>query len=143
MPQVEKSMVVPYTQEQMFLLVNDVRSYPEFLPYCTQTSVISEDFYHLEASLTFAKAGLKKSFTTRNELERSEKMTVHLVDGPFKSLEGHWQFIVYREVYTKVRLDMRYEFSSSSLAWAFGPLFNQVAQSLVDSFYQRAKEVYG
>lgn len=142
MPKVEKSIVVPYTQQQMFELVNDVASYPAFLPFCSSTEVISSQADCLEASLTLSKGGISKSFTTRNTLVPYESMTVSLLDGPFKSLEGDWRFVDYRPGVTQIQLDMSYEFDSKMLAMVFGPLFAQVAGSLVDAFYQRAKEVY-
>jgi ribosome-associated toxin RatA of RatAB toxin-antitoxin module len=141
MPRVQKSILVPYTPEQMFVLVNDVAQYPVFLPFCTASHVVEATADCIVAGLTLAKGGMSKSFTTRNVLTPFSKMEVTLVDGPFKYLNGHWQFIA-RDSFCQISLDMDYDFDSKMLAMLFGPLFSSVASSLVDAFAERAHEVY-
>lgn len=142
MPKVIKSARVPYSQEQMFLLVNDVRTYPEFLPFCHEAEIISQDGSHLEARLTFSKGGVHKSFTTRNQLTPYVHMDVQLIDGPFSYLEGKWEFIQADEMHTDIHFELDYEFNNKLLALMFGPLFAQMTNTLVDSFIERATVVY-
>lgn len=141
MPQIRRQKIVPYTPQAMFELVNDVARYAEFVPWCVESRVLRVDSDELSAMLTFAKGGLHKSFTTLNRLEPHKMMEIRLVEGPFKQLEGFWRFEEH-EVGCKVSLDLEFEFSSKMLAILFGPVFNQVASTLVDVFCKRAADLY-
>ncbi len=143
MPTINRSALVPYTPEQMFALVDDVLGYPDFLPWCQSSQVISRDEDEVVASLELAKGSVKKSFTTRNRLQAGKMIEMRLVDGPFKHLQGFWRFDALKENACKVSLDLEYEFSSKIVAMAVGPVFNQVANTLVDAFIERAREVHG
>lgn len=143
MAQVNKSALVPYSAEQMYRLVDDVNSYHEFLPWCGASEEISRENDQVVASVTIAKAAVNKTFTTRNTCHKYNKIEVELVDGPFKELHGEWQFTELKENACKVSLELDYEFSSKLLAMVVGPVFNQVANTMVDSFVKQAKVAYG
>ncbi|SEG81030.1 type II toxin-antitoxin system RatA family toxin [Marinobacterium lutimaris] len=143
MAQVNRSALVLHTADEMFELVNDVRRYPEFLPWCSSTEVVHESEDTLEATLYLAKGGLKYSFTTRNSLQRPERMEIKLVEGPFKSLTGIWTFTPLSDEASKVELNMHFEFSGKLTGIAMGKVFNSVATTLVDAFVTRADQVYG
>ncbi|WP_440053183.1 type II toxin-antitoxin system RatA family toxin [Pseudoalteromonas sp. T1lg65] len=142
MPQIEKSALVMYSTKEMFNLVNDVDSYPAFLPHCTNAKVLDENAAGMTASLEISKAGLKKWFTTKNEFA-GNKIKMCLVDGPFKSLHGYWEFTELDEQACKVSLKLEFEFASKLIEMAFGKIFNEVAKNMVAAFTQRAKSVYG
>lgn len=142
MAQVNRSALVLHTAEEMFELVNDVRRYPEFLPWCSSTKVVHESEETLEATLYLAKGGLKYSFTTRNLLQRPKRMEITLVEGPFKSLTGIWTFTPLSDEASKVELNMHFEFSGKLTGIAMGKVFNSVATTLVDAFVSRADQVY-
>lgn len=143
MAEVNRSALVLHTAQEMFDLVQDVRRYPEFLPWCAATEVISETEDTLEATLHLAKGGLKYSFTTRNQLQRPERMTLTLVKGPFKSLSGVWTFTPLSDEASKVELNLHFEFSGKLTGAAMGKVFNSVAATLVDAFVSRADQIYG
>ncbi|MBV1789006.1 type II toxin-antitoxin system RatA family toxin [Marinobacterium sp. D7] len=143
MAQVNRSALVLHTAEEMFDLVNDVRRYPEFLPWCASTEVVREEGDTLEATLHLAKGGLKYSFTTRNQLTRPERMEIGLVKGPFQSLTGIWTFTPLSEEASKVELNMHFEFSGKLTGVAMSKVFNSVATTLVDAFVTRADKIYG
>ncbi|KEA64990.1 putative oligoketide cyclase [Marinobacterium lacunae] len=143
MAQVNRSALVLHTAEEMFDLVNDVRRYPEFLPWCASTEVVSEVGDTLEATLHLAKGGLKYSFTTRNTLSRPNRMEIALVKGPFKSLTGIWTFTPLSDEASKVELNMHFEFSGKLTGVAMSKVFNSVATTLVDAFVTRADQIYG
>ena len=82
MAQVDRSALVLHTAEQMFDLINDVERYPEFLPWCSRTELLSQSEDELVATLFLSKAGIKYSFTTRNQLRRPVQMIIELEDGP-------------------------------------------------------------
>lgn len=140
MRDIYRSALVPYTAENMFELVNDVDSYPEFLPWCKAASVKDINALEREASLEFSRAGLHRRFTTHNKLKHGHSIEMDLVDGPFRVLEGHWSFQPLGETGSKVVLDLRFEFASRLLEAVFAPVFAEVMNSLVDAFVTRARE---
>ncbi len=144
MATVSRSALVPYSPQQMFDLVNDVEHYPEFLQWCESTEVLEDKPDEMLARLHLAFGGLKKSFTTRNRLQPGKMIEIRLVDGPFHHLEGFWRFNPLADGGAcKVVLDMEFDFSTPLVKFAFGPVFTQIANSLVDSFTKRARDVYG
>jgi ribosome-associated toxin RatA of RatAB toxin-antitoxin module len=142
MPQIEKSALVMYSSQEMIELVNDVNAYPAFLPHCCGAQVLEHNGESMTASIEISKAGLKKRFTTKNSF-CDNQINMQLVDGPFKSLSGHWQFIELDDRACKVCLKLEFEFSSKLIELAFGKIFNEVAKNMVSAFTSRAKEVYG
>jgi len=143
MPTISRSALVMYDVEQMYQLVNDVIKYPEFLPDCSDSKIISHQGNEMTATLLVSKGGLKKWFTTKNVLTPNKEVQLSLVDGPFKQLTGTWQFIALSEEACKISLQLDYEFSSKVFDLAFGRVFNGLANNMVQAFTQRAKEVYG
>jgi ribosome-associated toxin RatA of RatAB toxin-antitoxin module len=142
MKQVKRSALLPYSCEQMFDVVNDVISYPVFLPWCDASEIIEQSDREMVARLTLAKAGMRQSFTTRNRLERPNAIDMGLVDGPFRSLEGHWRFSALGDDGCKVDMNLRFDFSSKLANMALGKVFEQAADSLVDAFCIRAEKLY-
>lgn len=140
---VNRTALVLHTTEQMFDLINDVRRYPEFLPWCSGTEVIAESEEMLEATLKLSKGGLSYDFTTRNSLVRPVSMTIGLVNGPFKSLEGVWTFTELSDEACKVELNLSFEFEGKLTGMAMSKVFNSVATTLVDAFVSRADQIYG
>jgi len=143
MTTIHKSALVPYTAEQMYALVDDIPAYAEFLPWCDAACELNRTDTEVEARLDIAHSGIHKSFTTRNQLEPGRQIEMQLVHGPFKYLNGVWKFEPLGEAGSRVSLDLEFEFSNKLLAMTFGPFFNKMAGSLVDSFIQRAQKVYG
>ena len=127
----------------MFDLVAKVEDYPKFLPWCGGVKVLERGEDKLVASLQINFHGVKQSFTTSNHNNRPSQMKMHLVDGPFKMLEGTWTFKPLRADACKVELDMHYEFSSIILEQIIGPVFGMIANTMVDSFSKRAEAIYG
>lgn len=142
MPQVVRSALVHYSAEAMYQLVNDVKHYPEFLPGCAETKIISESEQQMRASVLIAKSGISQWFTTDNTLEVGKSIDMQLVDGPFSQLTGGWIFTALADDACKVELNLQFEFSSRIVEMAFGKVFSAIASKMVDAFVQRAGEVY-
>lgn len=140
---VQKSALVKFSARQMYDLVNDIESYPQFLPWCTGSRIIKREGDIVEAELMISKGGFKKSFSTRNKIDDGGRITVSLLDGPFSYLEGVWNFMPLREDASKISLDLEFEMSGVLANLAFGAVFNQICNTMVASFTGRAKEVYG
>ena len=143
MPSISRSALVMYSVDQMFQLINDVLAYPQFLPDCSNSKIISEDENTVTASLLVSKAGLKKWFTTKNTHISNQQVKLELVDGPFNMLQGHWLLTPLSEDACKVSLELEYEFSNKMFDLAFGRVFNHLTNNMVQAFTQRAKDVYG
>lgn len=142
MPKIERSALVNYSAQAMYDLVNDVDSYPEFLPGCKDSKVLAREDNMMKASLLVAKAGVKQWFTTKNTLEPARHIHMQLVDGPFKRLRGGWTFSPLADDACKIELKLEFEFTSKLTELAFGKVFNALAASMVKAFTDRAKQVY-
>ncbi|MES2259193.1 MAG: type II toxin-antitoxin system RatA family toxin [Pseudomonadota bacterium] len=140
---VHKSVILGYSAEQMFELVAKVEDYPKFLPWCGGVDVRERGEQSVVASLAIHYHGIRQSFTTSNTNIAPTSITMKLVDGPFKSLDGTWTFKPLRADACKVELDLHYEFSNRILEQMIGPVFGMIANSMVDSFCKRAETVYG
>lgn len=143
MPSISRSALVMYSVEQMYQLINDVLAYPQFLPDCSNSKIVSQDESSVIASLLVSKAGLKKWFTTKNTLISNQEVKLELVDGPFNKLQGHWLLTPLSTEACKVSLELEYEFSNKMLDITFGRIFNHMTNNMVQAFTQRAKTVYG
>ncbi len=139
---VEKSVLVPYSAEQMFLLVDTVENYPRFLPWCGGASVVSLDGETVHATVEIDYLHLKHSFTTENTRQPPHFIDMTLKDGPFQHLDGSWRFIPLSETACKIEFKLHYEFSHKLLETLVGPVFNHIANSFVDAFIQQAEKVY-
>ncbi len=140
---VEKSALVRFSAHQMYDLVEDVESYPEFLPWCAGSRILSRKENVVEAELQISKGGFSKNFATRNILDPGGKITISLLNGPFSYLEGVWNFMPLREDASKISLDLEFEMSGKIASLAFGAVFHQICNTMVSAFTQRAKQVYG
>ena len=144
MTTITRSSLVMYTPDQMFDLVNDVEAYPRFLPWCRDSRIISKNEDVICASLDIAKGGIHHEFSTRNVLDHGNAIRIELIDGPFRHLEGHWQFKPIGDNQgVSVQLDLDFELSTRLLDLALGPVFTQISGSLVEAFCKRAQEIYG
>lgn len=138
---VKKSRVVPYTCEQMFHLVDDVGNYEQYLPYCSKSTVHYRDEDEVQATLEISAAGMSKSFTTCNRLQKNKMIEIRLIDGPFRHLEGFWRFDQVEEG-CRISFDLEFEFAGKMLSLLLGPVFEQVTNKMVDAFCERAESLY-
>ncbi|MDR3478572.1 MAG: type II toxin-antitoxin system RatA family toxin [Gammaproteobacteria bacterium] len=140
---IKRSALVPYSVRQMFELVNAIEDYPRFLEWCHGSEIITRTETMVEASLDIAWSGMHKSFTTRNILHPYSRIDLILVSGPFNRLEGKWSFDPLDGDACKVSLDLEIDFKGGLIDRLFQPIFNHIANSLVDAFCKRAAEIYG
>lgn len=142
MSRIERFAHVEYSCKQMFDLVNDINGYPEFLPGCMNSTLISKTPTEIVASLEVGKGPVRQSFTTKNRLYEPNEIVMGLVKGPFKKLHGVWSFTELSPTSCKIALSIDFELSGM-LKFAFGGVFSQIANTMVDAFSKRAKVVYG
>ena len=156
MRDVQRSAIVPYPAEALFALVADVEAYPQFLPGCTASSVLSREPGGLVASLSLSKGPFSSTFTTRNTLEPPRRVTMELVDGPFSSLHGEWRITPLAGPVgagpsapgplaegCRIDLRVRFQFAGRARDLLLGPAFELTCSGLVDAFVERARAVYG
>ncbi|MFM2484417.1 SRPBCC family protein [Celerinatantimonas yamalensis] len=143
MSQIQRSALVNFSAEQMYHLVNDVESYPQFLPGCVGGELLSLQDNQMTATVQVAKAGIRGEFTTHNIMHPYHKVEINLVKGPFKNLKGVWHFVELDGHACKVMLELEFEFSNRLVSMAFGRIFKELAGSMVQAFSTRAKQVYG
>lgn len=142
MPNVSRNALVGFSAESMFDLVNDIASYPSFIPGCAESLVMSESAETMKASLLISKAGVKQWFTTENVLSRGHFIKMNLVEGPFSRLQGGWVFTALSDEACKIELKLDFEFSNKLAEMAFGKIFSNIANNMVQAFTERAKKVY-
>ncbi len=138
--EVRRSALVIFSPEQMFDLVIDVERYPEFLPWVGGAKLHEKSDHDLLATLEMQRGGVRERFSTRNTFERPAFMTMSLVDGPFRLLEGRWTFTPIGSAGTRIGLEMRFEFASQVVSMLFGKSFEQSCNSLIDAFIARARQ---
>jgi ribosome-associated toxin RatA of RatAB toxin-antitoxin module len=126
----------------MYSLVNDIETYPDFLPWCTEVNIISSNEATLTASISISVGRIKKIFTTLNTMRKGISINMTLIKGPFKELNGQWIFQDNSAGGSTVFLEMQFEFKNKLLKYTFGPVFKKIIDSLVDAFIERAYVIY-
>jgi ribosome-associated toxin RatA of RatAB toxin-antitoxin module len=143
MQRVRKSVLVPYSDAEMFDLVDDVERYPEFLPWCGGARALATRPDGKTARIDIAYHGVHAHFTTDNANRRPESIVVTLRDGPFRHLHGEWRFQALDASACKVEFELAYEFATQLLDRVIGPVFNHIANTFIDAFVRRASNLYG
>lgn len=149
MKHVKKSVLLWYSPAEMYALVTTVEDYPQFLPWCERAEVLEQHSGGMTARLHMALKGLHHAFTTRNVHVADQSVVVDLVDGPFSQLDGHWKFLALPKPTAdeskacRIEFELRYAFSNVAFEAVLSPVFDKVANTLVDSFVKRAEQVYG
>lgn len=141
MRRITKSAILPHPPDQLFGLVADIERYPQFLPWCVgaESRPVAGD--EVEASLDIAKGPVKVRLTTRNRLTRCSEITMGLVSGPFRSLQGRWTFEPLGEHGCRASLSLEFEVAGGVVRRLLTPLFEEIASTMVDAFSRRAAAV--
>ncbi len=143
MTEIHRSAIVPYSARQMFDLVADISSYPQFLPWCSGARIVTAKDDEVIAAIDIAYGGVNKTFSTRNLLQRDKIMEMRLIEGPFSFLQGCWQFTPLGEDASKISLDLEFRVANRLMSLALTPVFSNIANQLVDRFHQRAADLHG
>ena len=142
MKQIARSAIVEHSAAEMYALVEDIEAYPRFLPWCAAAVVHERRPDATKATLTVGLGGLRHSFTTLNENRPGEAIDMRLVEGPFRHFHGEWRFVPLGAHASRIEFTLQYEFSSRTLGRLLAPLFDGIADSMVEAFVRRAAEVY-
>jgi ribosome-associated toxin RatA of RatAB toxin-antitoxin module len=142
MTTISKNALIQHSASEMYDLVLDVGSYQDFLPWCSQSELLSQTEQVIEGKITIDHSVFKKSFITRNKVIKNQSIEIKLLQGPFKNLDGIWEFTALDSHCSKISLHLEFDFQSKIISMALGPVFSQIANSMLDSFCQRADIVY-
>jgi ribosome-associated toxin RatA of RatAB toxin-antitoxin module len=142
MKNIARSAIVEHSAAEMYALVEDIEAYPRFLPWCVAASVHERHPGSTKATLTIGVSGLRHSFTTLNENRPGEAIDMRLVEGPFRRFAGQWRFVPLSPQACRIEFSLQYEFSSRALSRLLSPLFDGIADSMVDAFVRRATAIY-
>ncbi len=140
---VRRSARVRYSASQMFELVDDIASYPDFLSWCQRATIQRRTNDLVEATLEIGLGGVHKQFSTRNRLDQPRGIEIKLLKGPFRSLEGAWTFKDHDDGGCEVSLALDFEVTHTPLNMIFAVLFEEVARSQIAAFVARAEALYG
>ena len=143
MTEINRSILVPYSTSQMYALINDVQSYSEFLPWCSQADLLEHTDTLMRARLHFKKGIINHSFITRNKLQQDKFIEINLEDGPFQSLDGQWQFTAIDDQSCQISLQLTFSLESPMLTMMMSGLLEEALSTMVDAFSKRAEFIYG
>ena len=142
MVMVDRSSLVGYSAETMYALVEDIESYPEFLPWCSGAVVAEREGTRTVATMHVNFHGIREQFTTENTNEPGRTIAMQLVSGPFRHLSGRWRFTPLGEDACKIEFRLEYEISSRLLERLIGPVFHHISNSFMDAFVKRAEQIH-
>lgn len=144
MPQLTHSETTPYSPQQIYALVADVASYPQFLPWCKAARIVkNESNTVFLAELVIAFKGLTERYTSRVTLSPHDGIRAEMVEGPFHHLLNDWHFIAQADGGTEIRLDLDFAFKSKLLETMIGGLFGKASEKMTSAFRERAQHLYG
>ena len=141
MIQIRRSAIVRHSCARMFDLVNEVEAYPRRFNWCTGAHVFAREAQAVTARLDLRLGALTQSFTTRNTLEPPQRITMQLVEGPFRTLHGAWVFTALGDAGSKVALALDFDYSGlMSPVLRVG--FQKLADRMVEEFCREADRIY-
>lgn len=141
MPTITRSALVEHSAARMFALVNDVAAYPERFAWCSGAEVVESGEHRMVGRLELGIGGISTWFTTENLLQPPHRIDMALRDGPFRRLEGRWDFHALDESACKVTLSLDFEPRSRLLVPALKLGLQGLADRMVDDFVRVADQV--
>lgn len=142
MPTHAEKKISPYSAAQMYNLVADVASYPDFLPWCIATRIRSHKDNFMVADMVIGFKMIREKYTSEVTLDEGRKVNVVYKNGPFKYLNSHWIFEDEAGGGCTIDFFVDFEFRSALLQKVMGAVFNEAVQLMMSSFEKRAKQLY-
>jgi len=141
--EVRKSLLAPHPRERMFDLIEQAENYPRFLPWCAGATILERTDDHVAATIHVDFKGVRFHFTTKNPKRRPEWLAVQLTQGPFRRFDGEWRLAPLGEAGCRIEFVLRYEFDGALMRKLAGPVFDRIADTLVDRLAAEADARYG
>ncbi|MBD59757.1 MAG: ubiquinone-binding protein [Citromicrobium sp.] len=142
MPGIHQKRTLPYTPEQMFDLVADVKSYPKFLPWVIATRIQSDSETEMVADMVVGFKAIREKFTSRVEKNRPHAINVHYIDGPLSDLDNDWRFDPV-EGGCEIDFCVDFTFKNKIFETLAGAYFDRAFRRMMTAFEERADELYG
>ncbi len=142
MIEIKKTAIVPYSPEQMFNLVSDIKNYPKYLPWCVATEIKTQNNNEAIGTIYIEYLKIKTQFTTKNIYTKFSKIDIYLIDGPFTAFSGYWSFLNLGNLGCKIEFVLKYEFKGFLLEKLIGPVFAYISKSIIDCFIKEASKQY-
>jgi ribosome-associated toxin RatA of RatAB toxin-antitoxin module len=142
MKRIARSAIVEHSAAEMYALVEDIQAYPRFLPWCREARVLERSAGRTVASLAVGLKGARYEFSTENSNRPPEAIDMRLLEGPFRRFEAHWRFHALGARAARIEFVMAYDLAGGLAARALAPLFDSIADTMVDAFTRRADQVY-
>lgn len=142
MAEIKRSALMPYPADFMYQVVNNVDEYPEFLPWCGGVKIHRVDDRSMEASILMKGVGMNHWLKTRNLMVPGRSIEMELLEGPFRQLHGFWNFTPIDTDGCKIELALRFEMKHGLASALIGPAFSRIANTMVESFCDRARAQY-
>ena len=139
---IERNALLLYSAEQIYTLINDVETYPQYMDGCVGAEVLEQTDGLMLARLDLAKKNIRYSLTTRNTLQPPERVTMQLVDGPLSDFSGEWRVQALHASACKVSIDIKFRLKSELLRGPLRMLLNAMADNMVDALTRRARDLY-
>ncbi|HEY0113766.1 MAG TPA: type II toxin-antitoxin system RatA family toxin [Allosphingosinicella sp.] len=143
MPRHTETRTMPYTPEQMFDLVADVKRYPEFLPWVAATRIRSDNETLMVADLVVGFKSIKETFASRVTKKRPRNLAVDYLEGPLKYLHNSWSFEPDGKGGTKINFCVDFAFKSRIFEAIAGQMFDRALRRMIGAFEDRARDLYG
>lgn len=143
MPGVRETRRLPYSAEQMFDLVADVGSYPEFLPWVVATRIRSDDGHEMVADMLVGFKALREKFTSRVIKDRPGRLEVIYIDGPMRDLDNVWHFRALEDGGCEIDFAVDFSFKNKMFEMLAGQYFDRAFRKMVAAFEDRADALYG
>jgi ribosome-associated toxin RatA of RatAB toxin-antitoxin module len=135
---IKKSEEINVSHELIFALINNVGDYHKFLPWCSDSKIISDTNNKMAAEIEISKNFVNWKFSTENTYSLNKRIDIKLIDGPFNHLEGYWKFKKLDNYNTTVELYLEYKFDSGIIELSIKPIFSKIMSSILDSFISEA-----
>ena len=143
MPRHSETRRLPYSCEQMFDMVADVRRYAEFLPWVTAIRVRSNSDTEMVADMIVGFKGLRETFTSKVKKERPGHIEVDYLDGPLKYLRNDWTFRPDGDGACFVDFTVDFAFKNRVFEMLAGQVFGTALRKMIGAFEERAAVLYG
>lgn len=135
--------LLPYSSVQIYDLVIDINSYPDFLPWCLSAKEYGTSKKKFIADLEIGYNFLKESFTSEVQANSPKRILSTAISGPFKVLNNEWLFKDLSNNQCAVKLKIEFEFKSAIIHGMIGKIFENTSRTMIDAFEERARSLYG
>ena len=137
--EIKRSVLVPYSAEDMFDLIEQAEFYPSFVPWCTSAQILERSDEWVAARLEFSYFNVRFTMRTGNPKRRPEWLQVRMVEGPFRQFHGDWRLVPLADQGCKVNFDLSYQFSEGLVDRVAKVALDRIFGSVVEAFVKRAE----